>query len=196
MLPLPIGGRVFPIISGLHLKFLKTITHAKELNFHEEDVNAFVNTVAEVKDKKGCLLAQFPPSLKVSSINSLQNVIESLCKATADEWRIAVEFRNASWYEREVYELLNEYNITLVLHDIAASATPLTTLIGSFVYLRFHGPEPRYRGDYADEVLKKYAGQISDWINDGNTVFVYFNNTMGNAVSNLQTLNSYVLERI
>jgi uncharacterized protein YecE (DUF72 family) len=141
-------------------KISKNITHVKELNFNKEDVTAFVNTVAHIGDKKGCLLAQFPPSLKIDKINELQNLIETLGKATNDEWRIAMEFRNVSWYEREVYELLNEYNITLVIHDIAASATPLTQLTGSFVYLRFHGTEPRYRGSYSDEFLQRYAEYI------------------------------------
>ncbi|MEO6455142.1 MAG: DUF72 domain-containing protein [Ginsengibacter sp.] len=173
-------------------KVSKTITHVKELNFKEEDVHAFVNTVAHIGDKKGCLLAQFPPSLKIDSINELQNLAETLCKITNDEWRIAMEFRNASWYEREVYELLNEYNITMVIQDIAASATPFTNTVGNFIYLRFHGPEPRYRGDYSEAVLKKYAEQIKGWIKEGKTVYVYFNNTMGNAVNNLQTLNNYL----
>ncbi|MGI8599199.1 MAG: DUF72 domain-containing protein [Chitinophagaceae bacterium] len=173
-------------------KISKTITHTKELNFKKEDVKAFVNTVAEIGDKKGCLLAQFPPSLKIDRINELQKLVESLGEATNDEWRIAMEFRNASWYDREVYELLNEYNITLVIHDIPASATPLSQLVGNFVYLRFHGPEPSYRGDYSYQTLEKYSVLIKSWMKDGKTVFVYFNNTMGNALNNLQTLNSYV----
>ncbi|MEO7802599.1 MAG: DUF72 domain-containing protein [Ginsengibacter sp.] len=174
-------------------KVLKTITHVKELNFKDEDVNAFMNTVGEIGNKRACLLAQFPPSLKIDGINQLQNLAETLAKVTNDEWVIAMEFRNASWYEREVYELLNEYNITMVIHDIPASATPLTQLVGSFIYLRFHGSEPRYRGDYSDEVLKRYAERIKSWMKEGKTVYTYFNNTMGNAVNNLQTLNNYVL---
>jgi uncharacterized protein YecE (DUF72 family) len=174
-------------------KVSKTITHVKELNFKEEDVNAFVQTVAHIGDKKGCLLAQFPPSLKINNLNQLQNLAEDLGKATDDEWGIAMEFRNASWYEREVYELLNEYNITMVIQDIAASATPITDVVGSFVYLRFHGPEPRYSGTYSDTFLQHYAEYIKLWMSEGKTVFAYFNNTMGDAVNNLQTLNSYVL---
>lgn len=177
-------------------KVSKTITHVKELNFKQEDVNAFVNTVAEIGEKKGCLLAQFPPSLKIERINELQNLVEALGEATNDEWRIAMEFRNASWYEREVFDLLNEYNITLVIQDIPASATPLSNVTGSFIYLRFHGPEPRYRGDYSEETLKKYSALIKNWMTEEKTVFVYFNNTMGNAVNNLQTLNSYVRDSI
>lgn len=173
-------------------KVSKTITHTKGLLFQQEDVRAFVNTVAEIGEKKGCLLAQLPPSTKIDSLNELQNLLESLCEATSDEWRIALEFRNTSWYEREVYELLADYNVTMVLHDMAASATPPSPVPGSFVYLRFHGPEPRYGGDYADEALKTYAARVKNWLEEGKTVFAYFNNTMGKAVNNLQTLNRFV----
>jgi uncharacterized protein YecE (DUF72 family) len=103
-----------------------------------------------------------------------------------------MEFRNSSWYEREVYELLEEFNVTLVIHDIPKSATPLNELAGNFIYLRFHGPEPRYRGDYSDDVLQQYAMYIKGWLNEKKTVYVYFNNTVGAAVKNLQTLNGYV----
>ncbi len=123
----------------------------------------------------------------------MQKLLEALGEATHDkEWRIAMEFRNSSWYEREVYELLEEFNVSMVIHDIAASATPLNPIIGDFIYLRFHGPEPRYRGDYSDEFLKKYAEYIKTWINEKKTVYVYFNNTMGAAIKNLQTLNRIV----
>ena len=37
-----------------------------------------------------------------------------------------------------------------------------------------------------------YAKRIKKWLKNGKTVFCYFNNTMGDAVNNLQTLNSYV----
>jgi len=103
-----------------------------------------------------------------------------------------MELRDSSWYEREVYELLEEFNASLVIHDIPKSATPLNSSKTNFIYLRFHGPEPRYRGDYPDNFLKQYAGYINEWIKDKKTVYTYFNNTMGAAVKNLQTLNSYM----
>jgi uncharacterized protein YecE (DUF72 family) len=173
-------------------KVSKTITHVKSVNFKKEDVAAFMHTVANIGDKKGCLLAQFPPSLKIDNLNELHYLVEALCEAAGDEWKIALEFRNASWYDREVYELLNDYNISMVIHDIAASATPLINIVGSFIYLRFHGPEPRYSGDYSEAVLKKYAELTKRWITEGKTVYAYFNNTMGNAVNNLQTFNTMV----
>ena len=175
-------------------KVSKTITHAKGLHFALKDVDDFVNTVNNAGDKKGCLLAQFPPSLTIDRLNELQHLLEALGERTHNSgWRIAIEFRHLSWYEREVYELLSEYEVSMVVHDIPASATPLDKTVGDCIYLRFHGPEPRYRGDYTDAHLKRYAEYIKTWISEGKTVFAYFNNTVGAAVKNLQTLNSYVM---
>ena len=174
-------------------KVSKTITHVKGLDFTAKDVDDFITTVENIGDKKGCLLAQFPPSLTIEKINQLQKLLETLGEATENRnWKIAMEFRNSSWYEREVYELLEEFNVSMVIHDIPKSATPLSMVKANFIYLRFHGPEPRYRGDYSDDVLKRYATDIKGWLNENKIVYAYFNNTAGAAVKNLQTLNGYV----
>ena len=174
-------------------KVSKTITHVKELKFAAKDVDDFMKTVENIGEKKGCLLAQFPPSLKIEKLDQLQRLLETLGEATYNTgWKLAVEFRDSSWYEREVYELIDDYDAAVVIQDIPKSATPLSDAKGDFVYLRFHGPEPRYRGDYSDEFLKRYAAYIHKWINEKKTVYAYFNNTVGAAVKNLQTLNKYV----
>jgi uncharacterized protein YecE (DUF72 family) len=174
-------------------KLSKSVTHVKGLEFSVKDVNDFMNAVENVGGKKGCLLVQFPPSLKIEKLSQLQNLLETLGEATHNtDWKLAIEFRDSSWYEREVYELLEEYYAALVIHDIPKSATPLEDARGDFIYLRFHGPEPRYRGDYSDEFLQKYAGYIKKWLSEKKTVYAYFNNTVGAAVENLQTLNRFV----
>jgi len=174
-------------------KVSKTITHVKGLDFASKDVAEFIKTVENIGHKKACLLAQFPPSIKIEKLDELQNLLEELGEATHDTgWKLAMEFRDPSWYEREVYELLEEFNVSMVIHDIAKSATPLNDVIGNFIYLRFHGPEPRYRGSYSNQHLLQYAGYIKQWIKEGKIVYAYFNNTVGDAVGNLMTLNSYV----
>lgn len=91
-----------------------------------------------------------------------------------------------------MYELLEEYHAAMVIQDMPKSATPLNYVRGDFIYLRFHGPEPRYSGDYSDKFLKRIAENINTWISEKKTVYAYFNNTVGTAVENLQTLNKYV----
>jgi uncharacterized protein YecE (DUF72 family) len=174
-------------------KVSKTITHVNGLKFVVKDVNDFMKTVNNIGEKKGCLLAQFPPSLKIEKLAQLQGLLETIGEATYNsQWNLAVEFRDPSWYEREVYELLEEYHAAIVVQDMPKSATPLNDVRGDFIYLRFHGPEPRYRGDYSDDFLKRYARYIEKWISEKKTVYAYFNNTAGAAVKNLETLNKYV----
>lgn len=174
-------------------KVSKSITHAKELQFAVKDVDDFIGVVEHIGEKKGCLLAQFPPSLKIDMLDRLQRLLEILGeRLQTTRWKLAVEFRDPSWYEREVYELLEEYNAALVIQDIPASATPISDVRGDVIYLRFHGPEPRYRGSYSNEFLKRYAAYINIWLHEKKTVYAYFNNTVGAAFENLQALNSYM----
>lgn len=174
-------------------KLSKAITHGKGLDFNPEDVYQFMQTIAHIGNKKGCLLVQFPPGLKIEKCNQLQNLLLSIKAANPDNtWKVALEFRNQSWYNEEVYDLLNQHQVSMVIHDLPASTTPITALTGGFRYLRFHGPGGRYRGSYSDDFLYQYAQYIKAWTSEGKTVYFYFNNTMGDAVKNLQTLNSFL----
>ncbi|HEV8083615.1 MAG TPA: DUF72 domain-containing protein [Chitinophagaceae bacterium] len=174
-------------------KLSKAITHAKALDFNADDVECFMQTIDFVGKKKGCLLIQFPPALKIEKFDQLQNLLSIIKHANSNaSWKVAIEFRNTSWYNKEVYHLLDQYNASLVIHDIPASATPQTAPATGFKYLRFHGPLARYRGSYDDTFLLQYGQYIKAWLSEGKTVYAYFNNTMGDAVKNLQALNSFV----
>ncbi len=172
-------------------KVPKGVTHAKQLQFGTEDLEVFAETVDRVGDKRGCLLVQLPPKVSREKEEELAGLLECLTD-NAKGWRIAVEFRHPSWYDRAVYRLLQGYGIGLVEHDIPKSATPKIEIGNSFFYLRFHGPEGTYRGSYEDDILYGHANRIASWLKDGKEVYAYFNNTMGAALGNLQTLNKMV----
>ncbi|HEX8377781.1 MAG TPA: DUF72 domain-containing protein [Pedobacter sp.] len=176
-------------------KLWRDITHNKGLVFNPDDVLKFLERIAPAKTNKGCLLVQFPPSLTVFAAAQLEGLLGVIKEANVrQEWKVAIEFRNKSWYEDEIFQLVEEYNSTIVLHDIPASATPLPDEVSDFVYLRFHGPNGGYRGSYPDDFLYEYAQYINDWNESGKSVYVYFNNTMGDAVHNLITLNKFMAE--
>lgn len=172
-------------------KVSKGVTHAKDLLFSVEELELFVETVALVGDKKGCLLVQLPPKVSREKEEELAGLLECL-RDNAEGWKIAVEFRHSSWYNREIYRLLQRYGTGMVEHDLPKSATPKTEVADNFKYLRFHGTEDRYRGSYNDALLDGYAKRIAGWVKEGQEVYAYFNNTMGDALGNLQTLNRLV----
>lgn len=174
-------------------KLWREITHVKELAFKNEDVDRFMQTIAEVENKEGTLLVQFPPSLGLKYSSRVFDLLERIALSNADgRWRIALEFRNESWYTDEITGLLRGMGAGLVLHDKLSAANTLLPSASAFIYLRFHGYNGDYRGSYEDDFLYEYAQYISEWIREGKEVFVYFNNTRGDAVNNLLTLNEYV----
>jgi uncharacterized protein YecE (DUF72 family) len=186
-------AEVVPSDFQFTFKLSKSITHAKHLDFNTEDVHLFMQAIAHVGNKKGVLLIQFPPGLKVENLAQLQRLLECISNEDAQHsWKIAIEFRNTSWYYEDVYEVLREYKASLVIHDLPASVPPMDATACSFRYLRFHGPGGRYRGSYDDHFLKGHAQSVKEWIAQEQAVYVYFNNTMGDAINNLQTLNKYV----
>ena len=174
-------------------KLSKTISHAKALDFNTEEVALFIQTINNVDRKKGCILLQLPPALKPGKIKQLEKLFKAIDAANADRaWKVAVEFRNKVWYNDQTFTLLKQYNFSLVLQDLPASATPLLAPLTDVVYLRFHGTEKGYRGSYDEGLLSAYAQHIRQWINEGKCAYCYFNNTLGDAFDNLQALNGFV----
>jgi len=175
-------------------KLWRGITHEKGLVFDAADINRFMNAIDGAGAKKGCLLIQLPPSAKVAIMPQLRYLINCVLEADANRtWQTAIELRHVSWYTDDLFEFAESNKISVVIHDITASATPMHYYdTADTVYLRFHGLGGKYRGSYADEVLYEYASYIREWQEENKTVYVYFNNTMGDAVHNLQRLNEIV----
>lgn len=174
-------------------KLFREITHVKNLNFEKTHVERFFEAISFVGHKKGCLLVQFPPGLQYDDAR-FANLLQAFRLADPNEdWKIAVEFRNRTWYNEDVFELLESHRATLVVQDIPASATPLMPGQSSVIYVRFHGPTGNYRGSYADAFLYEYGEYVREWLTEGKTVYLYFNNTAGDAFNNLKSLNSFII---
>lgn len=173
-------------------KLWQGITHTKGNPFLTEDVARFIEIINHVQNKKGALLIQFPPSVSYSPTLLHRLLTEIKLIDPDNQWPVAVEFRHRSWYNDQIYEILEQHQAAMVWHDLPASAAPMQESSVDFIYLRFHGPEGGYRGSYTDDFLSEYATYITDWLAEGKTVYAYFNNTMGAAVQNLSKLNSFV----
>lgn len=177
-------------------KMWKEITHCRNLSFNEGDIDRFLEAADSVYEKKGCLLIQFPPSVGKEYFTQLNELLSSIRARKKSEWSLAVEFRSRSWYDEKVFELLDFHRAAMVIHDMNKSTAPMAVLDSDFLYIRFHGPEGNYRGSYSDSFLYEYADYILEWLRENKTIYVYFNNTMGEAFQNLQTLNKFIMEKM
>jgi uncharacterized protein YecE (DUF72 family) len=174
-------------------KLWKEITHVKNLEYKSTDVERFMDVVDGIDGKKGCLLLQFPAGLKIQSFGNLANLLHLVHELnTSRTWKIAVELRDKSWYQSDVYNLLDDFGASMVIHDFALAEMVINENNSDFIYLRFHGPEGNYRGSYSNDFLFEYAQYIKECQADGKIVYIYFNNTAGDAFQNLFTLKSFL----
>lgn len=171
------------------IKVSKQITHAKNLDSDISAVHEFMQAADGLGAKKGCLLVQFPGKIGLESFSEVEKILKAVREADQnEEWRIAVEFRNASWYISETTELLNSIGSSLILHDHLKGRISDVDDTADFIYLRFHGPQGDYRGSYTNFFLQQKAAEIKEWKAAGKIVYVYFNNTIGDAFNNARYL--------
>lgn len=178
------------------VKLWRGITHAPGLMSDTADIARFIAAAEHLEEKKGCLLIQLPPALTAGASDQLDRMLAAICRLDPRRtWKLAVEFRNPSWYDKKTAQLLLDYQACLVLHDrppAAVTSLPAALTALSFAYLRFHGPEGDYRGGYAEPALAVWAARIRDWLAAGKEMYVYFNNTIGDALTDLSRLKELV----
>jgi len=154
------------------LKASRFLTHMKKLKEPVEPLHRFFDRAGSLGSTLGPVLYQLPTGWSVDS-QRLTVFLRALPKGP----RHAIEFRDRSWYRRDIFALLERHRVALCLHDMSGSATGRLE-VGPFIYVRFHGPQ-RYSGRYDDRTLNGWADWINLRLSEGRPVFAYFNNDAG-----------------
>jgi uncharacterized protein YecE (DUF72 family) len=173
------------------VKASRFLTHFKRLIDPEEPLDRLLSRAKHLGTALGPLLYQLPPGW-VPPLDRFERFLSRLPRRITPRGpalRHAVEFRDPRAYVTDVLDLLARYDVALCLHDMSGSASP-RTIIGPFVYVRFHGFDARYGGSYPRPVLADWAA----WLRDdtgSREVYVYFNNDRdAHAVENAETLRA------
>lgn len=90
--------------------------------------------------------------------------------------RIAVEFRDPSWYSEEVREVLRRRNAPLVLADRLERLLDPEWKTADWGYIRLHEGLADPRPCYSAEVLERWADRVCSVWPAEEDVFVFFNN--------------------
>jgi uncharacterized protein YecE (DUF72 family) len=156
-------------------KLSRVVTHLKRLKDVEENVSFVLGRAGILRQKLGPFLVQLPPSLRADR-DRLGRFLDILPKPH----RFTFEFRHPSWFEPPILDLLRDHDAALCLSDHAAAPAPWEAT-ASFIYVRGHGSEGRYAGNYSDETLAAWSSQIQRWRGEGRGVYVYFDNDVKSA---------------
>ena len=169
------------------VKASRYITHMKKLIVDTKSLHLFFSHATQLKEKLGPILFQLPPKWKVN-VQRLQTFLQALPKGH----RYTFEFRDPSWYTTEVYEVLHKFNAAFCIYELDRHLSPLQ-VTADFIYIRLHGPDNKYQGNYDNAVLKKWSERIKEWQNKNKDVYIYFDNDQAafavfNAISLRQML--------
>ena len=165
------------------VKASRFLTHMKKLKDPEEPLSRFFENAGPLGPRLGPILYQLPPRWPVN-LERFETFLRALPRVTKIETdsevrlKHVVEFRDASWYDERVYALLRRYDVALCLHDMHGSATG-KTVVGPFVYVRFHFGTQKYGGGYDAARLEEWGQWLAERAAEGLDVFAYFNNDTG-----------------
>ncbi len=160
------------------------ITHMKKLKEPRQALNVFFRGVEVLGDRLGPILFQLPPRWKCNPER-----LESFLKLLPGDCRYAFEFRDPSWFDGRVYDLLSEYGAAFCIYHLAGKLSPRQAT-ADFVYVRLHGPGAAYQGSYSDRTLSDWAKTFKAWRKAGKDIYCYFDNdNKGYAVRNALRLS-------
>lgn len=160
------------------VKANRYITHTRRLKDPADPVRRELRSAERLGDSLGPILLQTPPDLELD-----HGRLAGLLAALPRDGRFAVEFRHASWHDRDVYRELGRHGVAVCLHDWKGRAWPAEAAENGapLVYIRFHGPSGGYTGRYDGRALAAWAGRCEEWRASGRDVYCYFNNDAGGA---------------
>jgi len=147
--------------------------------------NFFASGLFRLGRKLGPLLWQFPPNLAFDP-SHFESILSTLPRNTDqaaelarrhDErvahpcteplrrsaLRHAIEVRHESFCDPAFIRLLRRYRHALVISDSVADWPYAEDITAQFTYLRLHGTETLYGGEYGDAALDRWSDRIKQW---------------------------------
>ena len=153
-------GPAFMFLPKAHMK----ITHSLKLKDAEEFTRFFLESLEPLRaaGRLGPILFQLPPSFK-ADLERLAEFVRLLPKTS----KYVFEFRNASWFNEDVYKILREANVGLCQAENESMETP-HVLTADFVYLRLRKP------DYSESELAEIQRRVQQYLRNGYTTYAIF----------------------
>jgi uncharacterized protein YecE (DUF72 family) len=155
------------------VKASRYMTHVKRLEDVRAGLGPFLDRLEPLLDspKLGPILWQLPPNFRRDD-DRLADALTALPPG-----RHCFEFRHESWFCADVYDLLREHGVALVIADRPeVHAFQSRELTADWTFVRFHAGTRGRRGNYSETELQEWAERIAGWSERGVDVHAYFNN--------------------
>jgi uncharacterized protein YecE (DUF72 family) len=164
----------------LTVKSSRYLTHIKRLTGLGQGIKRFYDAIEPLvgNPKLGPVLWQLPENFHRDD-ERLAGALDAL-----PDGRHCFEFRHKSWFTDDVYSLLREHGVALVIGDHPQRPFQSYEMTADWTFVRFHYGARGRRGNYSESELEEWARRLDEWRSKVE-VFAYFNNDWeGFAVKN------------
>jgi uncharacterized protein YecE (DUF72 family) len=145
------------------IKATRRITHMSRIKAESsaEPLAFLYDVLGGLGTKRGPVLFQLPPNMKKDLPR-----LEAFLALLPPDHRAALEFRNGSWFEDDVYAALKKAGAALVLSEREDATPPPMVETAPWGYLRLR------LENYSEDDLRRWAGRLAatGW----SDTFVYF----------------------
>lgn len=164
------------------VKLYRLITHEHRLARSEKLLDAYLEHVAGLGGKLGCILVQLAPSHTFEPRVARRFVAALRARHGG---AVAWEPRHASWFTPAAESLLRDAGIARVLADPVLHGACAPGGWEGFTYVRLHGSPRMYWSSYEPALLDALASRLVLEARSGKPVWCIFDNTaMGTATGN------------
>ena len=131
------------------IKAPQIITHIRRLRNVNEEVEYFFRTLSILGNKLGPVLFQFPKNFRAD-----RELLEEFLALIRGEVPCAFEFRNESWLEPGILDLLNKKKFSLCTADSDENPAEEIVSTSNWGYLRLR------RSDYTEAGLSRWMEKV------------------------------------
>jgi uncharacterized protein YecE (DUF72 family) len=166
------------------VKASRYLTHYRRLRDIGQGLERFYERIQPLLEsgKLGPVVWQLPPNFPRDD-GILSEALDDLPSG-----RHCFEFRHASWFTGDVYELLGRHGVALVIGDHPRWPFQARELTTDWTLVRLHHGHRGRGGNYSRSELKTWARRIAAWRSRADA-YVYLNNDwQGFAVENARLL--------
>jgi len=177
-------------------KILQTISHTQLLQNIDSLMNAFCESIWQLKDRLGICFLQLPPYFTPDKLA----VLEKFVKYFPPEIALSIEFRNESWFVKKngispfdvAAQLLENHQISTVICDVSGRRDVLhQRLTTNTAVVRFVG-NSLHLSDY--QRIDDWVSRIKIWRENGLKKLYFFIHEPDNTLS--PDLVLYFVEQI
>jgi uncharacterized protein YecE (DUF72 family) len=142
------------------------ITHIKRLKDSSDALSVFYSALLPVirAGRMGVVLFQLPPNLK-ADVDRLASFLKEAAPQGASTLRVAFEFRHASWFAEDIFDLLRQHQAALCVAESDELQTP-NVITAPFCCYRLR------KSDYGPADLQQIEKQLTANLKQGD-VFAY-----------------------